>query len=348
VKNGLLDIRTNELKPHTPDFVTLIQSPVVYDPLAPCHTWNKVLEAWTAGDEQEEKATILQQFAGYCLTSSTNHGKALFLIGDGGNGKSTYADTIGMIIGDKATSRISLENIYTQFGVAGLIGKRLNIIEEISANYFHGHTLKSLITGEEVSANIKYQDSFKFKPQAKFIFSVNQMPRVDDASSGMERRILAVNFHNNFRDNPNIDLRFSNGLLAKELSGILNWAILGAQLLMYNKGFVETEEKKRIIQDYREENSSVDGFIAECVAEKQGEVISIPDLYEVYREFCQKDGRTPKARIGFTKELKMHAHKTRKFSFIHRVNGKGDAKIEGIGLTDRWQRNFTSTFEREF
>jgi hypothetical protein len=70
---------------------------------------------------------------------------------------------------------------------------------------------------------MKYKDQFKFKPQAKFLFAVNTMPRVDDSSTATERRIIIVNFNNNFRDNPNTSLRFSYGVLATELSGQRNF-----------------------------------------------------------------------------------------------------------------------------
>lgn len=344
VKNGLLNILTRELKPHTPSFVTLIQLPVKYDENAQCPNWDKAIDSWTEGEESEEKKLMLQQFTGYCLSSSMKYAKAMFLIGDGGNGKSTYADTVAMLLGHHATSRISLEEIYGQFGLGGLVGKRLNIVEEISANYFQGHKIKALISGEEVSASIKYRDSFKFKPQAKFIFAVNQMPRVDDASSGMERRILAVNFKNNFRDKPNTELRFEGGILSKELSGILNWSLEGAKALHDNKGFVETEEKKGIIQDYREENSSVDGFIADCLDVSPDSVILIPDLYQVYREFCQRDGRTPKAKVGFTKEMKMYSNKTKRFIVHPRRHGKDESRVEGVELVGSWSRNFENSY----
>ena len=51
--------------------------------------------------------------------------KALFLVGDGGNGKSTFVDTIARIIGHDATSHIDLESLYGQYGMHGLIGKKI-------------------------------------------------------------------------------------------------------------------------------------------------------------------------------------------------------------------------------
>lgn len=347
MKNGLYHINERKMTPHTPQYVSLIQFPIDYDPNATCPTWDAAIAAWVAGEEAQEKKQVLQEFAGYCITNDMSYAKALFLIGDGGNGKSTYADTISMMIGSEATSRISLESIYTQFGMAGLMGKRLNIVEEISANYFQGHKIKAIISGEEQTVDMKYRSQFKFKPEAKFIFAVNQMPRVDDASSGMERRILAVNFNNNFRINPNTELRFGKGLLAKELSGIFNWALEGLYELKRKRNFTQTRERIEIIQEYREENSSVAGFVADCTIPREGHVISIPHLYEIYKDYCFKDGRKAKSSISFSKDLKMYATKTETLTFVPRRTGKDAAKVEGLDVRMEWDRNTISTYINE-
>lgn len=336
LKNGLLNIYTREMKPHTPNFVSLVQCPVNYFPEATCPTWLNCLDAWMAGPECENKKTLLQQFTGYCLTSSMRHSKALFLVGDGGNGKSTFADTIGMVIGDQGTSRIDLEDLYSTFGLKGLIGKRLNIVEEVSGNYYQSHKLKKLISGEELTINMKFKDQFKFKPQAKFIFAVNTMPRVDDSSTATERRIAIVQFNNNFRDRTNTLLRFAGGLLAQELSGILNWMIDGVQALTKTENFVVTTEQKIALSEYREENSSVEGFISECLAFTEKKLTSVRELYEEYKQYCIKDGRKFKGNIVFTKEMKAYSARHGKFTFIERVSGHGLASFEGVEISRGW------------
>lgn len=336
VKNGILNIYTRELLPHTPDFVSLVQCPVDYNPEAKCPTFMECMDAWMDGPERKEKELMLQQFCGYLLSSSMSHAKALFLVGDGGNGKSTFADTISMVMGNEATSRIDLEDLYGMFGLKGLIGKRLNIIEEVSGNYYQSHKLKKLISGEELTINMKFKDQFKFKPQAKFIFAVNTMPRVDDSSTATERRILVVNFNNNFRLNPNTALRFSNGMLAKELSGILNWMLDGADSLRTSGAFVNTIEQKATLVEYREENSSVEGFIGECLEFEEGKITPARELYEEYKQYCQKDGRKFKGNIAFSKEMKAYGKRYGKFSMMERVNGHDLARFEGVIINKGW------------
>jgi len=290
------------------------------------------------GDEQAEKTRLLQQFCGYILSSSMLYDRALFMVGDGGNGKSTFIDTIAMIIGPEATSHIDLESLYGQFGFKGLIGKRLNIIEEVHGNYYQSNKLKKLISGEPVTIDIKYKDQFKFRPQAKFVFAVNILPRVDDTSTATERRICCLQFLNNWRDNPNYELRSDVGLLAKELSGILNWMIEGAIDLSNNKKFVKTKEQTRMLDEYREENSSVEGFLSRCIVLDKDSSIETPDLYAEYKKWSETDGgRKTKANITFTKEVIAYGKKGNRFEYSPREHSGAESKFIGIALSPQWK-----------
>lgn len=336
VKNGLLNMQTGELVAHTPNFVSLTQLPVAYDPLAKCPVWEESIKAWMEGPEEAEKTRLLKQFCGYTLTSSMLYDKALFLVGDGGNGKSTFVDTVSMVIGPDSTSHIDLEGLYGQYGMKGLIGKRLNIIEEVQGNFYQSNKLKKLISGEEVTIDVKYKDQFTFRPQAKFMFAVNIMPRVDDTSTATERRMVAITFRNNFRDNPNTSLRSRFGLLAQELSGILNWMIEGAKDLHKEGRFLITNEQTNMLSEYRQENSSVEGFIEECTERGDNFEVNGRDLYEEYRAFCQRDGRKFKGNISFVKEMRAYGTRYGIFRYEERTSGHIPSKFIGIKIINDW------------
>ena len=339
VKNGLLNIYTKELTPHDPDYVSLIQFPVNYDPIAKCPNFESCLVDWMAGPESKEKTMLLQEFSGYCLSSSMLHDKALFMDGDGGNGKSTFIDTIGMVIGKDATSYIDLESLYGQYGFKGLIGMRLNIVEEVQGNYYQSNKLKKLISGEQVTIDIKYKDQFTFRPQAKFSFAVNGLPRIDDTSSAMERRILCLKFIGNYRKDSNIGLRSDRGSLAKELPGILNWMIEGAIILSNDGKFITTKEQVKMLDEYREENSSVEGFLSQCIELNEFSSIETPDLYEEYKQWSATDGgRKTKANITFTKEVRAYGAKGNRFTYKDRSSGSKEATFVGIALSPQWRK----------
>ena len=338
LKNGLLNLNTRELRNHSPDFVSLVQFPVEYDPNAVCPVWEACMEAWTVGEECEEKKTLLKQFSGYLLSSSMQYDKALFLVGDGGAGKSTFIDTLARVLGDQSVSHIDLEGLYGQYGMKGLIGKRLNVIEEVEGNFYHSNKLKKLISGEPVTIDMKYKDQFTFTPQAKFVFAVNLIPRIDDSSTATERRMLVVNFKNNFQENPNTALRSSMGLLADELSGILNWMIEGAHLLKASGRFITTTEQTELLAEYRMENSSVEGFIGECLEFGEGYSVGTRELYDEYKTYCGKDGRKFKSHISFNKEMKTYGGKKKKFFFEPRQHGSDISKFVGVRIVDNWSQ----------
>ena len=70
--------------------------------------------------------------------------------------------------------------------------------------------------------------------------------------------MLVIRFLQNYRKNPNVNLRSETGELAKEHQGILNW-IKGAA--KKKSRFTETREHNKLLENYRMANSSVDGFI---------------------------------------------------------------------------------------
>lgn len=337
VKNGLLNIYTRELRPHTPEYVSLVQFPVVYDPRAKAPVWEECVKSWMEGPEQEGKTALLKQFCGYCLSSSMLYDRALFLVGDGGNGKSTFVDSIAMVFGPDSTAHIDLESLYGAFGLQGLIGKRLNIIEEVHGNYYQSNKLKKLISGEKVTIDVKYKPQFTFRPQAKFIFSVNSFPRVDDTSTATERRICAITFLNNYRKNPNFQLRSAFGLLAQELSGILNWMIDGAADLVEKGNFTVTKEQTRMLEEYRQENSSVEGFLVQCIVLEREATVTTSDLYFAYKRWSMSEGgRKIKSNITFTKEVKAFGAKDNRFTFSERESSRTESFFTGIKLNPRW------------
>lgn len=337
VKNGILNIKTRELVPHTPEFVSLIQYPVDYEPGAIASVWERCISEWMSGPEQKEKTQLIQQYCGYILSSTMAYDRALFMVGDGANGKSTFIDTISRVIGPDATSHIDLEGLYGNFGMHGLIGKRLNVIEEVAGNYYQSNKLKKLVSGEQVTIDIKYKPQFTFRPQAKFVISCNSLPRVDDSSRGTERRICVVEFLNNYRKNPNTALRSNFGYLAQELPGILNWMLDGADDLRNNEGFVTTDEQIRMLNEYRAENSAVDGFLTDCIVYDPDSSIEAPKLYSEYKRWSlDEGGRKVKANITFSKEAQRYGEQFPEFSFTPREYAGREATFHGFAFNPHW------------
>ena len=105
LKNGILDLDTLELSGHTPDWLSLTKFPVIFDKEAKCPKIMKFINEVARQDD----IPLLQEWTGYNLwIFGYPAQKAMLLVGDGGNGKSTYIGLIEALVGRENRSAVSL------------------------------------------------------------------------------------------------------------------------------------------------------------------------------------------------------------------------------------------------
>jgi hypothetical protein len=103
VANGVLDLRTGELRPHhRNDLLTMI-APVSYDPNAPCPKFRAFLTRIFDGDS--ELIEYVKRALGYSLTGDTGARKLFIAEGGGANGKSTLFNLVADVLGDYGDRR---------------------------------------------------------------------------------------------------------------------------------------------------------------------------------------------------------------------------------------------------
>ena len=179
VKNGLYDVTTYQLTSHTPDVYSINQLNVNYDEKAVCPIWIKTLGEILEGDQA--RINLLQEFFSYCLTRETDYEKALFLNGEGSNGKTVILYVLEQLLGKENCCSIPLEKFSDFHYLPRLAGKIANIsIETNAKSEVYDNMFKAVVTGDTISADEKYGQPFEFKPFCKLIFATNNLPRVDD------------------------------------------------------------------------------------------------------------------------------------------------------------------------
>lgn len=308
VKNGLLNIRTGEIRPHTPDYISLSQIDAYYDPNFVPERFNRFLDEITLGDKQQQ--LLLQEMAGYCLTSDVSYHTAFILHGHGRNGKGVFARLLSRIVGREFVSSLTLKDLSSDFGLFDLHGKKLNLIDEVSSNYFESDTIKRLISGELITAKVKYRDSIQFYPSAKFIFSVNDLPRINDQSFGFYKRFIIIPFRASFAGREDRELEPT--LARYELSGILNWAIAGLKRLQENKKFTIGETNDQAMSEFQYQNSPLVEFLQNFYNPLFSDdplygkaQIGLYDFYAEYKNFCIANGYRTKSVGSVGKEFEV-------------------------------------------
>lgn len=337
VANGYLNMKTLALTPHTPEYVSVAQSPVAYDPKATAPIWEEFIYNFTEG--MRDEATLLQQYAGYCLTSETKHEKALVMQGTGGNGKGVFLYTLTRVIGASSVSHLKMEAINERFGLSNLYGKKLNIINEVGGNYFESDVIKQIISGEPLSAEIKNkQEPLVFNPFAKIILLVNDLPRMNDNSEGLYRRLIVMTFDQRYSDEADPDNKvkqkdpdLKNKLMEAELPGILNWMLAGLTELRKNNKFIITAKNTANAMRYRQDNSPLREYLEEGEDYEKSETGSVllAQFYKDYKEYCYNSGYKPKAVNNIGKELRTIGYRIEK-DYKSGLSASGSLAVKGL------------------
>jgi putative DNA primase/helicase len=101
------------------------------------------------------------------------------------------------------------------------------------------------------------------------------------------------------------DPELASKIIAEELPGVFNWAILGMQRLLAQKGFTYSEKAAKAVDDYRKQSDSVAMFMSEMSFEPGFKnKITLKELYSDYKSFCSEYGNKSVSNTNFSQRLK--------------------------------------------
>jgi len=330
LQNGMLHVETSELHPHSKDHFSTIQLPVKYDDKATCPRWHRFLDEIFEADE--ERIDLVQEFMGYSLMPDTRFEKAVLMVGEGANGKSTLLGVWEHMIGRDNFCSVTLGNLQNEFHRVKLYGKLLNIAAEVrdttleQADYF-----KRIVTGDTIDAAHKHKPVFHFQPFARLVFAMNRMPRIKDTSHGFYRRLLIVPFNRVFTEKEQ-DRKLRKKLI-EEIDGIFQWSLRGLERLYDNDGFTNPEIVREALAAYQRANNPVVAFVEDCCNLDTEFSTSKSTLYEEYKKYCEDYGFKPGSVSTFFKEL--YAAYPSLVSARPRTEQGREYSVEGIVLTRR-------------
>jgi putative DNA primase/helicase len=302
-RNGLLNFETLIFRPFNKlDFVV---NPLQadYNPGATCPRWYQFLEEIFEGDpDKESKILMLQQFVGLCLTKDCTFQKAMLFIGNGSNGKSVVLSLLEYLFGNANISKLELSQLGNPFHIPALQNKYLNIATEInSKDRFSESLFKMIVAGETVFADRKFQEPFQFKPFVRLIFATNGLPYSTDTTYAFYRRWLILKFNRTFK--PDQQDRSLPEKLIRELSGIVNWALIGLKSLHEQNRFTEPDSHIETLKYFEQSNNNVALFLDDMVEVDPDSNILLYDIYRAYVNYCDDGNYRPKSKNNFKIEV---------------------------------------------
>lgn len=302
LENGILNLDTYELLPHSSDCFTLAALPFAYDPAAACPGFMRFLNEVTMGDE--DKICAIQEVFGYCLQSSQDGQKIFVFIGEGKNGKTVTANVLKMLIGPSNCSAVPLENLHDPHATAGMVGKMLNFSMEWK--YIEPQAegvLKAISGGDPVNVNPKNKPLFAAVLPTKIVVISNEPPHIQDRTQGMWRRIHLLPFNYVVPEDRRIPMEPLLEGFKRELPGIFNWAIEGLRAWRSQKFFTTTQEMNAALDDYRMGSSTVWTWAEENLVVDPACRAAVGDLYGHYAGWCKDTGHKSSNSVNFGLDL---------------------------------------------
>ena len=306
LKNGILDLDSLELSGHTARWLSLTKFPVIFDKEAKCPRIMKFINEVVRPDD----IPLLQEWTGYNLwIFGYPAQKAMLLVGDGGNGKSTFIGLLEALIGRENRSAVSLHELEeNRFAKHDLYGKAANLYPDLPDKDLKSTGIFKMLTGgDPIRAEDKNIRAFTYHNVAKLTFSCNAVPRVPEDSVAYFRRWLIVEFPYSFEGSSKEDKDLKEKIINDpgEMSGFLNWALEGLQMLRSNGWHFSNGKTVEIVkEDYIVRSDPYRAFVMHCVTEDPREYVKKDDLFQAYRDHCDLHKVTSRSRDAFFKNFK--------------------------------------------
>lgn len=250
--NGVVDLRTGQLRWATREDYLTRNTGCVYDAEADDGWWREVILGIAGGNERI--AEFMQVWAGYCATGYTKEHCMAILWGMGRNGKNLYVDSVAAALGRyaKALPGSFLEAMGEKtidnnmlYALADLHGIRLAYASETGEK---GKLKESWVKGQTgdriITARSPYSPFFEFQLTHKLIVGTNHKPEITGTDDGVWERIRMVAFRVRFGTQAEVDAGVAQGVKNQDLltlstsepgrRAVLKWIVDGARKYLAN------------------------------------------------------------------------------------------------------------------
>ena len=293
ISNGVYDIESNTLLPHSPLYRFMYQFPVKYNPIATCPKTEKFMEQVLTPDQR----TLVEEWIGYYFYRNYMFKKAIIFVGAGDTGKTTLLEVITHLLGRENISSISLQKMTgDKFSAAHLYNKHGNLVDELSArDITDTGSFKMATGGGSVTGEYKFGNQFSFHNYSKFTFACNRIPDVNDTNDeAYFNRWMVVRFENTIKKTiPNfVDTLKTD----EERSGLFNLAMEGLRRLLDKKRFSYANDAEATKAEMMRNGNSMAMFVQDMLIKEFGAEISREDMYEAYVDYCQKNKLSPQTK----------------------------------------------------
>lgn len=328
VRNGTIDLRTGEIRPHAREDLLTKCAPVEYDAAACCDRFVRFLEEVQPDADQR---AYLQRLAGYACTGVIREHVLPVFYGSGRNGKGVFTNALLRVLGEYGLAMpsellMAKKNDEHPTGKADLCGVRFAVGSETEENRALATAfVKQATGGDPIRARKMHKDHFTFEPTHKLVLATNHRPVIKETKNAIWDRVHLVPWDVCVPPERQ-DLALGEKLRG-EAAGILRWMVEGC-LAWQRDGLSPPPSVVAATKAYRRDMDHVGDFLEErCVTEAAARVTRT-DLRMAYETWADAVGQRQKL------DSKSFAEALRERGFLDRgMRDIGGRSVRGwVGL----------------
>lgn len=298
-------------------------------------------EKWLNDLFEPEDQNTIRQFLGYCLVPNTKAQKSLFLVGEGGAGKSVIGVILEEMLGDAMLATSNTQDfLQDKFKLPELENKLVLYDDDLDSKALEGTGFyKKLITNNvKLTVDRKYGQPFSFTPQVKLVCCCNEMlTSTYDQTDGFYRRLLPIRIKPKAPDfKP--DLLFYDKIKA-EVPMITLWALTGLLGLQSRNWELPESQRTKNYLAARRDLSNYYPLFMETVFDfnyPEGRVL-MSELDEIHEAWCRDNSFTA---TSFTRLKKWLLDNAEKYNISYQKAIRKDNKVTtgyaGLKIKDTW------------
>ncbi len=315
-QNGVLELATGKLHPHSPGFRFTWQLPRDYVIVE--SGW-KAIDNWLTEATQgnQEYKELLICFAAGVLRGRNDLQKFLHLIGGGGSGKSTFTTLLTALIGEENTATLNLSDLEDKHEIARIFGKRLVVLPDQDKAAKKMSNFKRLTGQDRLSGRRLFENGFEFIFGGLTVVTSNFPIFHTNVGSWLTRRVKMIPFNYQCPAHKKRDLMkefepelgaFTSYLLSipeKEIENVLNG--LGKEGLSATvwEAQMRSDGMAAWVNDHLIQDCLAKTKIGSNSKEWRDEEYDATrsTLYGSYVWYCQQTNRSAKSPQNFSAEL---------------------------------------------
>ncbi|GIP61959.1 hypothetical protein J32TS6_05140 [Virgibacillus pantothenticus] len=292
----------------TPFFLDVAYKENVYDE----HV-DKFLD-WFTCNRMDLRQFIEEVFGHIIMTKGFPH-RAFFFWGESGdNGKSTLIKMI-QSFAEGLHTNVPLDKFDDDTTVFSLIGRLLNVADDINASYLDkSSNFKTIVSGDPVMIRPIYSPATTLNNKGTLIFTCNEIPVFKDKSGGIKKRMRVIPCDAVVEER---DMEIDNKLSTDNAkSYILRLAIEGMQRIIKQGDLSDCKAITDITKEYFVQSDSVLGFLENYSVDGK----DTKNAYMQYTLYCDESGLKAVGSTEFGRRLKKEGYDKKRVR-------KGDRRI---------------------